>query len=83
MIGDETIDGKKVFEVGFLDFCRIANRTERRTKFSLDNDALMEHIINTRYSKKYIASFEGINLDPTSVENSPRQKSTDNETNEG
>jgi len=78
MIGDETIDGKKVFEVGFLDFCRIANRSERRTKFSLDNEALMEHIVNTRYSKKYIASFEGINLNPNSVEDGRSNKSTQN-----
>lgn len=67
MIGDETINGKKVFEVGFLDFCKVATRTERRTKFSLDNQSLMEHIVKTRYSKKFIVKFDGITLDVESI----------------
>lgn len=67
MIGDETINGKKVFSVDFLDFCRLATRTERRTKFSLNNEALMEHIIKTRYAKKYIVKFEGLTVDAESI----------------
>lgn len=67
MIGNETIQGKKVFEVNFLDFCKIVTRSEKRTKFSLDNSSLMENIIKTRYSKKYMVSYDGIIVDVESI----------------
>jgi hypothetical protein len=63
MIGDETINGKKVFNVDFLDFCKFVTRTERRTKFSLENEALMEHIVKTRYSRKFIMKYDGLIID--------------------
>ncbi|MFA5405008.1 MAG: hypothetical protein WC358_08745 [Ignavibacteria bacterium] len=67
MIGDETVNGKKVFEVDFLDFCNLATRTERRTKFSLNNEPLMEHILKTRYSRKFVISYNGMILDAESI----------------
>lgn len=60
MILDDEYKGKPVFVVNFSDFCKIMNRSERRTKFSLDNQELMDHIINTRYSKNYVIYYEGI-----------------------
>lgn len=67
MIGDETVNGKKVFNVDFLDFCRIVTRNERRTKFSLDNEPLMEHIVKTRYARKFVIQFDGVILDAESL----------------
>jgi len=67
MIGDETVNGKKVFNVDFLDFCRIVTRSERRTKFSLDNEPLMEHIVKTRYARKFVIQFDGVILDAESL----------------
>ena len=63
MIGDETINGKKVFDVDFIDFCKIVTRSERRTKFALNNTTLMEHIVKSRYSKKYYIRFNGQLID--------------------
>ena len=67
MIGDETINGKRVFEVGFLDLCKLVTRTERRTKFSLSNDILMEHIVKTRYSRNFYVKFDGLVIDASSI----------------
>lgn len=67
MIGDETINGKRVFEVGFLDLCKLVTRTERRTKFSLSNDTLMEHIVKTRYSRNFYVKFDGLVVDASSI----------------
>jgi len=75
MIGDETIGGKKVFEVDFLDFCKLATRTERRTKFSLDNEPLMEHIHKTRYSRKFMIRYNGMILDAESIGGKSTDKS--------
>lgn len=66
MIGDETVNGKPVFDVGFLDFCKIVTRTERRTKFSLDSQNLMEHIVKNRYSKKFVIRYDGMLVDAES-----------------
>jgi hypothetical protein len=76
MIGDETVNGKPVFDVGFLDLCKIVTRTERRTKFSLDSQNLMEHIVKNRYSKKFVVRYDGMLIDAESAskgnsENSP------------
>lgn len=68
MIGDEVYKGKPVFEVNFIDFCRLTCRDGRRTKFTLDNKELLEHIINTRYSKKYVVKYCGILYDPESFD---------------
>lgn len=67
MIGDETVNGKKLFEVDFLDFCKLVTRTERRTKFSLNNESLMEHILKTRYSRKFAIRYDGMVLDAESI----------------
>lgn len=75
MIGNETVNGKKVFEVDFLDFCKLATRTERRTKFSLDNQPLMEHILKTRYSRKFMVRYEGMILDAESMGGKPAESS--------
>lgn len=63
MIGDETINGKKVFDVDFLDFCKLMSRTERRTKFSLNNELLMEHIVKNRYARKFMFRYNGLIFD--------------------
>jgi hypothetical protein len=57
---EEEYNGKPVFKVNFLDFCKLVCRDEKRTKFSLDNPQLMEHIVKTRYSKNYVVNYEGI-----------------------
>lgn len=67
MIGDETVNGKKIFDVGFLDFCRLSSRTERRTKFSLDNKNLMEHIVKHRYARNFAVRFNGIIVEADSL----------------
>jgi hypothetical protein len=59
--------GKPVFEVSFLDFCKIANRTEKRTKFVLESQELLNHIKENRYSKNYVVEFGGIKVDASSV----------------
>lgn len=60
IILDDTYNGLPLFTVNFSDFCKITNRTERRTKFTLDNVELMKHIKATRYSKNYVICYEGI-----------------------
>lgn len=72
MIDEEEFKGKPVFEVSFLDFCKIATRTERRTKFTLENQKLLEHIKATRYSKNYFVEFNGILVDASM--NEPKQE---------
>lgn len=79
MIGDETIKGKKVFEVGFLDLCKLATRTERRTKFSLSNDALMEHIVKTRYSRNFYVKYAGLVIDASSIGSRPANKGNESD----
>lgn len=66
MIGDEEVNGKTVFKVSFLDFCRIATRTEKRTKFLVESQELLRYIKENRYSKKYIVEYDGIKLDASS-----------------
>ena len=73
MIGDETVNGKKLFEVDFLDFCKLVTRTERRTKFSLNNEPLMEHILKTRYSRKFPIRYDGMVLDAESIGGKPTE----------
>lgn len=57
---DDEYKGKPIFNVGFIDFCKLVCRDERRTKFDLDNEYLMEHIVKTRYSRNFIVEFKGI-----------------------
>ena len=57
---EEEYNGKPIFNVSFLDFCKIVCRDERRTKFSIQNKELMEHIVKTRYSKEYVINYDGI-----------------------
>lgn len=57
---EDEYNGKPVFNVGFLDFCRLVCREDKRTKFSLDNELLMEHIIKSRYSRNFVIEYSGI-----------------------
>lgn len=66
MIGEDEFNGKSVFKVSFLDFCKIATRTEKRTKFIIESQELLTHIKENRYSKNYIVEFGGIKLDASS-----------------
>ena len=66
--------GKPVFDVSFLDFCKIATRTEKRTKFILENQELLQHIKETRYSKNYIVEYNGIKVDASSVNDPGKQQ---------
>ena len=60
-------NGKPVFQVSFLDFMKIVNRTEKRTKFILENQELLDHIKATRYSKNYIVECNGIMIDASII----------------
>ena len=68
--------GKPVFEVSFLDFCRTATRSEKRTKFILENQELLKHIKETRYSKNYIVEYNGIKVDASSINSQSDGKSS-------
>ncbi|MCK9428402.1 MAG: hypothetical protein M0R17_00145 [Candidatus Omnitrophica bacterium] len=61
---EDEFNGKPIFKVNFIDFCNLVCRDERRTKFVLNNEALMEHIKKTRYSKNYVIEYNGIKYFP-------------------
>lgn len=61
---EDEFNGKPLFNVNFNDFCKIVCRSEKRVKFSLTNENLMEHIVKSRYSKNYVINYEGINHFP-------------------
>lgn len=62
ILDEEEFNGKPLFKVGFLDFCKIVVRDSRRTKFNLESESLMEHIKKTRYSKNYVIDYLGIKI---------------------
>jgi hypothetical protein len=66
MIFSEEFNNKPVFQVSLLDFMKIATRTEKRTKFLLESQELLQYIKKNRYSKEYIVVYNGIKIDPES-----------------
>lgn len=60
IILDDEYKGKPIFNVGFLDFCKIVCRGDSKNKFNLNNSTLMEHIKKTRYSRDFAVEYKGI-----------------------
>ena len=63
IVFDDEYNGKPFFEVGFLDFCKIVCREDKK-KFNISDKKLFEHIVKKRYSKDYVVSFDGIVYTP-------------------
>lgn len=64
IIFEDEYNGKPMFDVNFIDFCKIVCRDEKRCKFSLENESLMEHIVKTRYSRNYIVNYSDVKFFP-------------------